>query len=144
VSVFRNLVGERINSILLRDDNQRIVFRTIEGREFRYYTSGDCCNTVWINHVTGVSILGEGNTFDLLRGALVTGSEDKGWGPNRSDEDEWDVIQDGFFTLKTDRGYIDFEVRNSHNGYYGGSFEFDSSPENDSVEYTYTPVVEDF
>lgn len=144
MSVFKNLIGERINSILLREDNERIIFRTIDGKEFKYYTSGDCCNTVWINHMTGLNVLGEGNTFDLLRGALVIGSEDKGWTDNRCVEDEYDVIQDGFFTLKTDRGYIDFEVRNSHNGYYGGNFEFDDNPENDSVDWTYTYVVEDF
>lgn len=145
MSVFKNLIGERINSILLREDNERIIFRTVDGKEFKFYTSGDCCNTVWINHMTGVNVLGEGNTFDLLRGALVTGSEDKGWNDNReSDENDYDVIQDGFFTLVTDRGYIDFEVRNSHNGYYGGNFEFDENPEDDSHEYTYRTIVEDF
>lgn len=145
MSVFKNLVGERINSILLNESNDRLIVRTINGREFHYYTSGDCCNTVWINHMTGVDVLGKGNTFDLLRGALVTGSEDKGWGENHSDEDEdsWDVIQDGFFTLKTDRGYIDFEVRNSHNGYYGGSFEVDEYPDIDT-DCVYREVREDF
>ncbi len=142
MSVFKNLVGERINSILLNDDNNRLIVRTINGQEFHYYTSGDCCNTVWINHMTGVNVLGEGNTFDILRGALVTGAEDKGWGENRTDEDEWDVIQDGFFTLKTDRGYIDFEVRNSHNGYYGGSFEVDTNPDADPTSFR--EVREDF
>lgn len=141
MSVFKNLIGERINGILLNDDKNRLIVRTINGQEFHYYTSGDCCNTVWINHMTGVNVLGEGNTFDILRGALVTGAEDKGWGDNQVIEGEWDVIQDGFFTLKTDRGYIDFEVRNSHNGYYGDSFEFSDSPP--PVD-TYTPVTEDF
>jgi hypothetical protein len=28
------------------------------------------------------------------------------------------------FTLKTDRGWIDIELRNSHNGYYGGTIEY--------------------
>ena len=93
--------------------------------------------------MTGVSILGEGNTFDILGGALVTGSEDRGWSDNRSDEDGWDVIQDGFFVLLTDRGQIDFEVRNSHNGYYGGSFEFDDNPEVNADD-VYRAVVEDF
>jgi hypothetical protein len=142
VSVFKNLIGERINSIFLNEDNNRLVIRTIEGREFYYYTSGDCCNTVWINHMTGVNVLGEGNTFDLLRGALVTGAEDKGWGENRSDEDEYDVIQDGFFTLITDRGYIDFEVRNNHNGYYGGSFEVDDNPDADPASFR--EILDDF
>jgi hypothetical protein len=94
--------------------------------------------------MTGVDVLGEGNTFDILRGALVTGAEDKGWGENRDDdEDAWNVIQDGFFTLMTDRGYIDFEVRNSHNGYYGGNFDLDDSPEVEPDD-VYVAVVEDF
>lgn len=145
MSVFKNLIGQRINGILLNPDNDRLIIRTIEGREFHYYTSGDCCNSVWINHMTGVNILGEGNTFDILRGALVTASEDKGWGENRSaDDDEWgEVIQDGFFTLTTDRGYIDFEVRNSHNGYYGGSFEQDDSPLHEE-DIEFRPITEDF
>jgi hypothetical protein len=142
VSVFKNLIGERINGILLNEDNNRLIVRTINGREFHYYTSGDCCNTVWINHMTGVNVLGEGNTFDILRGALVVGAEDKGWGENRSDEDEYDVIQDGFFTLITDRGYIDFEVRNSHNGYYGGSFEVDEHPDADPASFR--EILDDF
>jgi len=55
----------------------------------------------------------------------VLDSEDKGWNDNRANpEDKYDVIQDGFWTIRTDRGYIDIEVRNSHNGYYGGSFSF--------------------
>ena len=142
MSVFDNLVGKRINSILIRDDNRRVVFKTVDGKEFRYYTSGECCNDVWINHMTGVEVLGEGNSFDILRGALVTGSEDKGWSDDVAGEDDYGVIQDGFFTLKTDRGYIDFEVRNSHNGYYGGSFEFDEYE--DHEEHEYREVVADF
>lgn len=123
MSVFDNLIGKRVNGILISESNNYLVFRTIDGEIFIYATSGDCCNSVWVNHIAGVDILGQGNSFDLLRGALVTGAEDKGWGDNREDNDGYDVIQDGFWTIQTDRGYIDIEVRNSHNGYYGGNFE---------------------
>ena len=143
MSVFSNLVGERINGILLNENNDRLIIRTIDGRHYHYFTSGDCCNTVWINHMSGVGVLGEGNTFDLLRGALVTKSEDKGWNDNREDDDGYEVIQDGFFTLHTDRGYIDFEVRNSHNGYYGGNFEFDGHAEN-IEDSQFREITEDF
>ena len=143
MSVFQNLIGERINGILLNESNDRLIVRTINGNEFHYYTSGDCCNSVWINHMTGVDALGKGNTFDLLRGALVTGAEDKGWGDNRCEDDEYEVIQDGFFTLQTDRGYIDFEVRNSHNGYYGGNFEYDGYASN-IEDCNFREITEDF
>jgi hypothetical protein len=127
MSLFRNLVGKRINGVFLGNDAWTLVFRTTDGEYHRFDTSNDCCNSVWVNHITGLHILGEGNSFDLLKGALVTGSENKGWGENRSDEDGYEVIQDGFWTLRTDRGYIDIEVRNSHNGYYGGTFDYNEN-----------------
>ena len=142
MSVFDNLIGKRINRILISDSQTYLAFRTIDGETLFYATSGDCCNSVWVNHIAGVNILGKGNSFDLLRGALVTGAEDKGWGDNRSDEEGYDVIQDGFWTIRTDRGYIDIEVRNSHNGYYGGNFEPVEARYLDQDELR--PVVEDF
>jgi hypothetical protein len=62
---------------------------------------------------------------------MVTGVEDKGWSEDR--EDGYDVIQDGFWTIKTDRGYLDLEVRNSHNGYYGGSVTYDEESKVDAI-----------
>ena len=123
MTIFKELIGKRINGIFLGNDRWTLAFRDTEGRWYRFDTSNDCCNTVWVNHISGVDCVRRGgDVFDLMRGALVTGAEDKGWGENRSDE-EYEVVQDGFWTIRTDRGYIDIEVRNSHNGYYGGSFD---------------------
>ena len=129
MSLFKDLIGRRINGMFLGNDGWTLAFRTTDGQWFRYDTDNDCCNSVWVNHVTGVNIIGEANnSFDIIRGALVVSAEDKGWGENRSD-DEYEVVQDGFWTIRTDRGYIDIEVRNSHNGYYGGHVK--SLDEND-------------
>jgi hypothetical protein len=99
---------------------------------------------VWFNHVNGVeTVLGEGNLFDILRGAMVTAVESKGWTDDRTDEDGYDVIQDGFWTIATDRGYIDLEVRNSHNGYYGGSVVYDEEAMLDKID-DLQAVVKDF
>ena len=127
MSIFNNLLGKRINAVFLANENWTLVFRDTEGNYYRYDTRNDCCNSVWINHMSGVELFGKGDVFDLMRGALVIGSEDKEWTNDRSwtpedGGDYGDVIQDGFYTLKTDRGYIDIEVRNDHNGYYGGTF----------------------
>ena len=143
-STFNNLIGKRINGILINDARTSFAFRTIEGKLLSYYTAGECCNIVYINHMTGVSVVGDGNTFDLLRGALVLDAEDKRWVKVVSDEESYDsyeVIEDGFFTIKTDRGYIDLEVRNEHNGYYGGHVGEDDT-EVDLEELV--PVTEDF
>ena len=125
MTVLNKLVGKRINGIFLNDDNTRVVFRTIEDERIGFYVYGDCCNTVYINHFQGVDVVGEGNTFDILRGALVTAVEEKEWvtiDDAEQDEDSWhdECVEDGFFTIRTNRGYIDFEVRNEHNGYYSG------------------------
>ena len=132
MSEFDVLVGKRINGLFIGDDSWSLVFRDINGRHYCFRTKNDCCNTVWFNHVNGVeTVLGEGNVFDILRGAMVTGVEDKGWTDDR--EDGYDVIQDAFWTIKTDRGYIDLEVRNSHNGYYGGSVKYDEESKIDAI-----------
>jgi hypothetical protein len=144
MSEFNVLVGKRINGLFIGDDAWALVFRDINGRHYCFRTENDCCNTVWFNHVNGVeTVLGEGNVFDILRGAMVTGVESKGWTDDRTDEDGYDVIQDGFWTIATDRGYIDLEVRNSHNGYYGGSVVYDAESDLGTIE-DLTAVTEDF
>jgi len=140
VSTFKNLVGQRINGIFLANDAWTIVFRTVDGKWLRYDTENDCCNSVWFNHISGVNIL-TNNSFDLLRGAVVLAVEDKDW-VNVDSADDYDVIEDICFTLRTDRGYIDLEVRNSHNGYYGGRVT-ESEQDVDDVEYL-QQVLEDF
>jgi hypothetical protein len=144
MSEFNVLVGKRINGLFIGDDAWALVFRDINGRHYCFRTENDCCNTVWFNHVNGVeTVLGEGNVFDILRGAMVTGVESKGWTDDRTDEDGYDVIQDGFWTIATDRGYIDLEVRNSHNGYYGGSVVYDAESDLGTIE-NLRAVTEDF
>jgi hypothetical protein len=144
MSEFNVLVGKRINGLFIGDSAWALVFRDINGRHYCFRTENDCCNTVWFNHVNGVeTVLGEGNVFDILRGAMVTGVESKGWTDNRTDEDGYDVIQDGFWTIATDRGYIDLEVRNSHNGYYGGSVVYDEESDMSKFE-DLQAVIKDF
>ena len=147
MSVLNRLVGKRINGIFLNQDNTQVVFRTIEDERIGFYVYGDCCNTVYINHFQGHDVVGEGNTFDLLRGALVTSVEEKEWvaiDDSEQDEDAWvdECVEDGFFTIRTDRGYIDFEVRNEHNGYYSG--HIDELDEKDTESDNLYPLTKDF
>ena len=143
MSCFNVLVGKRINGLFLGNDAWTLVVRDATGRHYRFDTANDCCNSVWFNHINGLDILGEGNSFDILRGAVVLEVEDKGWGENRDGVDGHDVVQDGFWTLRTDRGYIDIEVRNSHNGYYGGNVGYNEDSDLSDVEDLH-PVTEDF
>jgi hypothetical protein len=133
-SEFQPLVSEYINGLFIGNDQWTIVFRTAGGKYFRFDTQKDCCNSVWYNHISGIEVvLGvpDNNVFDLLSGALVTGVEEKGWSTAQEEQPLTDskyvceeVIEDGFWSIYTDRGQIDIEVRNSHNGYYGGSISY--------------------
>jgi hypothetical protein len=143
MSCFNVLVGKRINGLLLGNDAWTLVVRDVTGQHYRFDTSNDCCNSVWFNHINGVDVIGKGDVFDLLRGAEVLAVEAKGWGENRDGEPGYDVVQDGFWTLRTDRGYIDIEVRNSHNGYYGGRVDYNEELDLSDVE-DLRPVTEDF
>jgi hypothetical protein len=143
MSCFNVLVGKRINGLFLGNDAWTLVVRDATGRHYRFDTGNDCCNSVWFNHINGVNIIGNGDVFDLLRGAEVLAVEDKGWGENRDGEPGYEVVQDGFWTLRTDRGYIDIEVRNSHNGYYGGRVDYNEEVDLSDVEDLH-PVTEDF
>jgi hypothetical protein len=133
MSCFNVLRGERINGMLLGNDGWTLVFRTVEGRYFRFDTSNDCCNTVWFNHVNGVDVVGKGNSFDLLRGVMVLSVEEKDF-ERQEDESAYEVVDDAFVTILTDRGYIDIEVRNSHNGYYGGTIFYNEETDLNRIE----------
>jgi hypothetical protein len=137
MGVLNKLVGKRINGIFLNEDHTKVVFRTVEDERLGFYVHGDCCNDVYINHFQGRDVVGEGNTFDILRGALVLSTEEKEWvtiDEEAETSDSWGhgCVEDGFFTIRTDRGYIDFEVRNEHNGYYSGHLE--DSDEEETLE----------
>ena len=143
MKTFEELIGHRINGMFLANDGWTLIFRTTQGKWLRWDTENDCCNSVWFNHITGVECVGEGNVFDLIRGALVLDTEDKGWNDNRNgDEHGYEVIQDGFWTIRTDRGYIDIEVRNSHNGYYGGSVRHVEQTQLENLDLT--EITSDF
>lgn len=120
MSTFDTLINERLTGLFMSSDQKMIAFRTVENKYITFFTEADCCNNVWFNHITGVNLIRAENIFDIIRGVLVISTEDKGWNENAS-YDDCNVVQDGFWTIKTSKGYLDIEVRNSHNGYYGGS-----------------------
>lgn len=110
MSVFEELIGKTIKEIQVSSNEMILHFITDSG-EFTYATENDCCNTVWFCHVNGI---------ELCLGSEVTEVIYKDGGAIESASD-YDCLDNWFYTLKTSGGYLDIEVRNSHNGYYGGS-----------------------
>lgn len=79
----------------------------------QYGTTNDCFNHVWFEDFV--------NLEGLINSAIYE-VEIKPW--QNITSDQHDVLEAGFWTIKTSKGYCDIEVRNSHNGYYGGSVAF--------------------
>jgi hypothetical protein len=103
-----NLIGQLIKSVHISQDKEVIVFRT-DLKDYIFSTYNDCCNEVWFQHVEGVN---------ALLGATVTEVYSDDWFDVPVTRQ--DVEEAAFWTIKTNKGWSKIEVRNSHNGYYGG------------------------
>jgi len=113
VETFEEMLGQTINKIWINEDNDTLIFETTGGG-FCYQTEADCCNQVWFEHIS---------LSPKLYGSYVMGVEDKGWN-ELSSPSAYEVLENAFYTITTSNGYIDMEVRNSNNGYYGGRVKF--------------------
>ncbi|AJI08562.1 hypothetical protein AK40_6171 (plasmid) [Bacillus cereus 03BB108] len=107
------LVGKTIEKVFIGEDNWSLRFITDNG-VIEWNTENDCCNEVWFEHM---------DDLEALVGATVIEVEGDRWGEweDISEEDESDeVLEQAFWKIKTNKGVCTIEVRNSHNGYYGG------------------------
>lgn len=82
----------------------------------QFSAQGDCCNNVWFEDFVA---------FDVLLKTSIFSVEEKGWTQLDASNSGDEYLDSGFWTIKTSRGYADLELRNSHNGYYGGYVSFD-------------------
>jgi len=103
-----SLVGEIIIEARVNDEKDVVVLKTDNG--FIYLTwSGDCCAICYLAHASGA---------DNLIGAKILKAEQSEWKSNNNED--YEVIETMGLKLKTEKGFIDFETRLEHNGYYSG------------------------
>ena len=110
---FTLLVGKTIEKIFVGNGYWSLRFITNDGI-VEWDTENDCCNEVWFEHL---------DDLDALIGATVFEVEGDRWGDweDISEEDEYgEVLERAFWKIKTNKGVCTIEVRNSHNGHYGG------------------------
>jgi hypothetical protein len=110
------LVGKTILQIQLAADREAIRFVTDQG-EVIARCDADCCSHTWIEHIELPA-----------RGfpALVISAENL----NLDKPDSWDggdCVTFYGFAIRTDKGDMVIDYRNSSNGYYGGSLEWPDS-----------------
>lgn len=101
----------------LMDSDESYLIEFEDGRTLALRTEIDCCNRVWFEHIEHPA---------GLIGATLMGFDVKEWrecmdGNIKGGDECEELLQ---FDMLTTAGHSTFEVRNNHNGYYGGAIEW--------------------
>lgn len=124
MSAFTELVGKNIIAMFINQDSTTLIFQDVYGVKHVYATVAECCNDVWITHISGTKCFNQSSALDILAGTSVLDIRESTWKVIEADVDNSEHIEDCFWSITTDRGYVDLEVRNTHNGFYGGKIEY--------------------
>jgi hypothetical protein len=103
------VIGARIESYS-HDDSYTI--RLIGDKTIELSCEGECCSHSWFEHV---------DDLGAFPGTILS-IDDDGETPHEVDETDYEDLKTYFLTIKTDKGRFTVDMRNSSNGYYGGSF----------------------
>lgn len=111
------LVGHVVESV--HPGKETCVIETTKGT-FLLGADGDCCSSSWFEHIDD----------DGVAGGTVTAVEDSGAPDGWADPGQGDheCLQFYFTTIKTTKGRLLLEMRNSSNGYYGGYYSVTYTP----------------
>jgi hypothetical protein len=108
---WEELVGVRVLDAKLTDGN--IMMKIQNGVDIGFLLwspEGDCCSQSWIEHVDGLENLQEQTILEAWTAKQ----------PHFDPNDEEECLKVYFYKLRTTAGYVDIDMRNSSNGYYGG------------------------
>lgn len=123
-AAFSELLDKCVVELWMNRSNDGLIFITADGMYFMYYTSGECQNDVWVEHLNGIDCLINTTIFDVKsKGTDQIDTE----GPYASTRGSDDAEEALLWTIYTSTGNFDIEVRNSHNGYYCGEVALQES-----------------
>lgn len=116
---FEELRNKTIESVWIREDKSEIIF--CSGPHAFYYRCDSYGSDVWIEHFEGLK---------FLINQIVIDIEVRNWS-NVFDDENYDGgprKEAFFYTLKTNRGFVSFEVRSENeSSYYYGQLEYEGS-----------------
>lgn len=111
-------VGDLLGKTLVaaeREDDDRLIFRTSEGEEYRMYHEQDCCENVYIEDVVG-------ELSDLVGSPLLVAEEvSNDLGPRDTYDESYTWT---FYKFATIRGSVTIRWYGTSNGYYSESVDF--------------------
>lgn len=120
-----NLIGKKVTKAFI-DDKKTSVILQLEEEIIQLTWQGDCCAICFLAHVNGIE--------NLINSKIVY-IQNTEWKPIIYED--CDVVEQMGTNIKTDKGFVDFESRLEHNGYYGGGIEInkiDAIPNEDYTE----------
>jgi len=115
----RQLIGHTIRKITLDPDGYYLTFVS-DTHELVYRSMGDCCAHAYILPLEATDI-----AYFLGQTVISVTESDV----TSKDDNECEVIDTCFYTVKSQFADLDLELRTEHNGYYGGWIEFVSANE---------------
>lgn len=110
------LIGKTIMKVEVTDVDDSIRFTCSDGSVITAYCYGDCCSSTWIENVENP---------EVLIGSPVLTAEDVGSMKEDEEVHGFEYIAFYGFQISTLKGRCDIDYRNSSNGYYGGSLNFE-------------------
>lgn len=110
---FTEIVGKTVKSYEFNADFVKIV--DTDGNKHLWIPEGDCCSRSWFEHSEGL---------ELLVGREVLGVGEMEMPVPDNTDDYHEYIRVYGWTLRTEAGVAEIEMRNSSNGYYGGYVEY--------------------
>lgn len=114
----KHLLDDKIiKEIKLTKDREHILFVFDDGKTLEAYAHGDCCSNTWIEHIEHATEY----PAKVLKVETLEMPESH-W---KDGEEDGDYITYYGLSIKTDKGDIVIEYRNSSNGYYGGELAFE-------------------
>ncbi|MDZ5480356.1 hypothetical protein FC683_01235 [Bacillus cereus] len=106
------LIGKIIEKVYIGNDDWSLRFVTNDG-VIEWNTEGGCSNSVWFEHLDDLDVLIDATVIEIVGDR---------WGEweDITQKDDEELVEQAFWKIKTNKGVCTIEVRNSHNGFYGG------------------------
>lgn len=115
----KDLKDKEIKSISLNPDRDKMILHTCDD-DYLFEACGDCCSDSWIEHIE--LVIFPCKLIDIKEIDLPDDYE-KNVNPTTTEHEEYEMKY-YFYEIVTDKGAIAIEMRNSSNGYYGGSLTY--------------------
>lgn len=110
---FSELIGKTIVSVTVSQDKDTITFITDNGDEYIQYHEQDCCESVYVEDITG-------ELEDLIGSPVLLAEVSS----NQNDIEYGDSETWTFYKLATIKGYVDIRWYGTSNGYYSEGVSF--------------------